>query len=155
MHHNTLYNLAELRDFWQQITDTSFDARLQTFFDICDKDADGRITEAKRSKSCTIWRTLLLQASEPLNKPCHKHRVLSQATEPETEANQRAQPLVRCYKKLKYFIEDNWKRIWRDGPCGYQSGAGLFTWKFIQYKHKSRFDIMGYVSACKRRSRNH
>lgn len=27
-------SLAELRDFWQQITDTSFDARLQTFFDM-------------------------------------------------------------------------------------------------------------------------
>lgn len=25
---------AELHDFWEQITDTSFDARLQTFFDM-------------------------------------------------------------------------------------------------------------------------
>lgn len=25
---------AELREFWEQITDTGFDARLQTFFDM-------------------------------------------------------------------------------------------------------------------------
>lgn len=35
----------ELREFWEQITDQSFDSRLQTFFDMVDKDADGRITE--------------------------------------------------------------------------------------------------------------
>ncbi|KAI3440446.1 uncharacterized protein J3R85_003516 [Psidium guajava] len=34
----------ELREFWEQIADESFDARLQTFFDMVDKDADGRIT---------------------------------------------------------------------------------------------------------------
>lgn len=26
--------MAELREFWEQITDQSFDARLQTFFDM-------------------------------------------------------------------------------------------------------------------------
>jgi respiratory burst oxidase len=36
---------AELLEFWDQISDTSFDGRLQTFFDMVDKDADGRITE--------------------------------------------------------------------------------------------------------------
>ncbi|XP_042496321.1 respiratory burst oxidase homolog protein C-like [Macadamia integrifolia] len=38
-------NKAELREFWDQISDQSFDCRLQTFFDMVDKDADGRITE--------------------------------------------------------------------------------------------------------------
>ncbi|MQK21669.1 hypothetical protein EI013_25190, partial [Escherichia coli] len=35
----------ELRGFWEQIADQSFDSRLQTFFDMVDKNADGRITE--------------------------------------------------------------------------------------------------------------
>ncbi|KAF7817914.1 respiratory burst oxidase-like protein B-like [Senna tora] len=35
----------ELREFWEQISDQSFDSRLQTFFDMVDKNADGRITE--------------------------------------------------------------------------------------------------------------
>ncbi|XWS37016.1 hypothetical protein CRYUN_Cryun19dG0007400 [Craigia yunnanensis] len=36
---------ARLKEFWDQISNQSFDARLQTFFDMVDKDADGRITE--------------------------------------------------------------------------------------------------------------
>ncbi|XP_054806051.1 respiratory burst oxidase homolog protein C-like [Prosopis cineraria] len=38
-------NKAHLRDFLDQISDQSFDSRLRTFFDMVDKDADGRITE--------------------------------------------------------------------------------------------------------------
>uniref|UniRef100_A0A0K8WMM8 Respiratory burst oxidase C-like protein n=1 Tax=Acacia koa TaxID=468172 RepID=A0A0K8WMM8_ACAKO len=38
-------NKAHLKDFWDQISDQSFDSRLRTFFDMVDKDADGRITE--------------------------------------------------------------------------------------------------------------
>ncbi|CAH8359025.1 unnamed protein product [Eruca vesicaria subsp. sativa] len=35
----------QLREFWEQISDQSFDTRLQTFFDMIDKDANGRLTE--------------------------------------------------------------------------------------------------------------
>ncbi|XP_020223517.1 respiratory burst oxidase homolog protein C [Cajanus cajan] len=38
-------NKVQLKDFWDQISDQSFDSRLRTFFDMVDKDADGRITE--------------------------------------------------------------------------------------------------------------
>ncbi|XP_016651947.1 PREDICTED: respiratory burst oxidase homolog protein E isoform X2 [Prunus mume] len=34
----------ELREFWLQISDSSFDARLQIFFDMADSNEDGRIT---------------------------------------------------------------------------------------------------------------
>ncbi|VAI56856.1 unnamed protein product [Triticum turgidum subsp. durum] len=34
----------ELHDFWLQISDQSFDARLQIFFDMVDTNVDGRIT---------------------------------------------------------------------------------------------------------------
>ncbi|KAH9305741.1 hypothetical protein KI387_010145 [Taxus chinensis] len=37
--------LDELQDFWLQISDQSFDSRLQIFFDMVDKNADGRVTE--------------------------------------------------------------------------------------------------------------
>ncbi|KAJ1386051.1 NADPH oxidase Respiratory burst [Sesbania bispinosa] len=35
----------ELYEFWSQITDESFDSRLQIFFDMVDKNEDGRIAE--------------------------------------------------------------------------------------------------------------
>ncbi|KAL5795404.1 hypothetical protein ACOSQ2_000224 [Xanthoceras sorbifolium] len=34
----------QLKEFWDRISDRSFDSRLQTFFDMVDKDANGRIT---------------------------------------------------------------------------------------------------------------
>lgn len=34
----------ELKDFWDQLSDQGFDNRLRTFFDMVDKNADGRIT---------------------------------------------------------------------------------------------------------------
>jgi respiratory burst oxidase len=45
---------AELLEFWDQISDTSFDSRLQTFFDMVDKDADGRITEEEVKEIITL-----------------------------------------------------------------------------------------------------
>ncbi|KAJ6688501.1 putative proteinDPH OXIDASE [Salix koriyanagi] len=47
-------NKAELREFWEQISDQSFDSRLQTFFDMVDKDADGRITEQEVREIITL-----------------------------------------------------------------------------------------------------
>ncbi|KAG8388180.1 hypothetical protein BUALT_Bualt02G0099000 [Buddleja alternifolia] len=38
---------AQLKEFWDQVADQSFDSRLQTFFDMVDKDADGRIAEGE------------------------------------------------------------------------------------------------------------
>ncbi|KAJ9147998.1 hypothetical protein P3X46_030097 [Hevea brasiliensis] len=38
-------NRDELYEFWSQITDQSFDSRLQIFFDMMNKNEDGRITE--------------------------------------------------------------------------------------------------------------
>ncbi|KAL0738939.1 hypothetical protein Bca4012_015149 [Brassica carinata] len=34
-----------LKEFWEQISDQNFDSRLMTFFDMMDKDGDGRLTE--------------------------------------------------------------------------------------------------------------
>ncbi|CAL4993139.1 unnamed protein product [Urochloa decumbens] len=48
----------EMREFWDQISDTSFDTRLQTFFDMVDKNADGRISEEE------IKEIIMLSASE-------------------------------------------------------------------------------------------
>ncbi|XP_034700136.1 respiratory burst oxidase homolog protein E isoform X1 [Vitis riparia] len=47
----------ELRDFWLQISDQSFDARLQIFFDMADSNADGRITRKE------VQELIMLSAS--------------------------------------------------------------------------------------------
>ncbi|WOL04805.1 respiratory burst oxidase [Canna indica] len=35
----------ELKKFWEEMTDSNFDSRLQIFFDMCDKNGDGKLTE--------------------------------------------------------------------------------------------------------------
>ncbi|MCD9560886.1 hypothetical protein HAX54_019707 [Datura stramonium] len=177
---------SELREFWEQITDISFDARLQTFFDMVDKDADGRITQeevkeiislsASANKLSKIQdnsdeyaalimeeldpgnvgyielynlETLLLQAPSHSTNLSTNSRVLSQMLSQKLKPTKERNPLKRCKRRLDYFIEDNWKRIWVMA-LWLSICAGLFTWKFIQYKHRAVFDVMGYcVSVAK------
>ncbi|XP_060219206.1 respiratory burst oxidase homolog protein B-like [Lycium barbarum] len=177
---------AELHEFWEQITDTGFDARLQTFFDMVDKDADGRITQEEVTEIISVsasanklskiqdhsdeYAALIMEELDPgnlgyielynletllLQAPTHSmnlstdsrvlSRMLSQKLKPTKERN----PLKICKRKLDYFIEDNWKRIWVMA-LWLSICAGLFAWKFIQYKRRAVFDVMGYcVSVAK------
>ncbi|GMJ02665.1 respiratory burst oxidase homologue D [Hibiscus trionum] len=169
----------QLKRFWDQISDESFDSRLQTFFDMVDKDADGRITEeevkeiisisASANKLVNIQKqaeeyaalimeeldpdnvgyimiynleTLLLQAPDQSVRVSDSRvlsRMLSQKLKPTQENN----PLKQLYQKVKYFIMDNWQRVWVMmlwlGIVG-----GLFAYKFMQYRNKAVFDVMGY-----------
>ncbi|KAL6278582.1 hypothetical protein ACE6H2_022183 [Prunus campanulata] len=170
----------ELREFWEQISDISFDARLQTFFDMVDKNADGRITEEEVKEIISLsacanrlsqiqerveeYAALIMEELDPdnigyielynlemilLQDPTQstnlvtdsgiQSQLLSQKLVPTKEHN----PIRRWYRRLAYFMEDNWKRIWVIALwiliC-----LGLFTWKFIQYKHRAVFDVMGY-----------
>ncbi|KAF3439730.1 hypothetical protein FNV43_RR18008 [Rhamnella rubrinervis] len=52
----------ELHDFWLQISDQSFDARLQIFFDMADSNEDGRVTSEE------VQELIMLSASA--NKLC-------------------------------------------------------------------------------------
>lgn len=42
----------------------------------------------------------------------------------------------------KYFFADNWKRIWVV-ILWLGVMAGLFTWKFIQYRERAAYEVMG------------
>lgn len=175
-----LISKAELREFWEQITDQSFDARLQTFFDMVDKDADGRITEeevkeiialsASANKLSKIQEradeyaalimeeldrdnlgyielynleTLLLQGPSKSTNLATNSRVLSQLLSQKLVPTKEPNPIKRCYRRLAYFVEDNWKRIWVMG-LWISICVGLFTWKFIQYRHRAVYHVMGY-----------
>ncbi|XAR52625.1 NAD(P)H oxidase [Bertholletia excelsa] len=171
---------AELREFWEQVSDTSFDARIQTFFDMVDKNAGGRITEEEVKEIITIsasanklskiqehaeeYAALIMEELDPdnlgyievhnlemllLQAPVHsthlgsESRVLSQMLSQKLVPTQEPNPVKRWYRGLTYFVEDNWKRIWVLAlwlaVCG-----GLFAWKFLQYKHRAVYHVMGY-----------
>jgi respiratory burst oxidase len=51
--------------------------------------------------------------------------------------------IKQALRGAHYFLEDNWKRVWVMvlwiAIC-----TGLFTWKFLQYRRRAVFDVMGY-----------
>ncbi|CAL5373195.1 unnamed protein product [Camellia sinensis] len=174
-----MINLAELKEFWEQISDQSFDSRLQTFFDMVDKDADGRITGEEVKEIITLsasanklsniqkqadeYAALIMEELDPdnagyimienlemllLQAPSHQTRggesrilsqMLSQKLKPTLELN----PLRRWYRAAKYFLLDNWQRVWVMALwiCVM---LGLFAWKFIQYRHRAAYGVMGH-----------
>jgi len=66
-------------------------------------------------------------------------QMLRESLRPTAEPN----PLRRWYRSTQYFLEDNRKRVWVMllwlSIC-----AGLFTWKFVQYRRRYVFEVMGY-----------
>ncbi|PKA46682.1 Respiratory burst oxidase like protein C [Apostasia shenzhenica] len=170
---------AELQEFWDQISNQSFDTRLKTFFDMVDKNADGRITEEEVKEIITVsasanklskiqeqadeYSRLIMEELDPKNLgfieiynlemlllEAHSQstprlgtmsgRNLSQKLKPTAEAN----PFQRCCLRAKYFVEDNWKRVWVMVLWLAVSG-GLFAWKFQQYyRDRAIFHVMGY-----------
>ncbi|KAB1201701.1 hypothetical protein CJ030_MR7G000350 [Morella rubra] len=172
-------NKQQLKEFWDQMSNDSFDARLQTFFDMVDKDADGRITEeevteiislsASANKLSNIQKqakeyaalimeeldpdnagyimiynleTLLLQAPNQSVRVSDS-RVLSQMLSQKLKPTQEDNPVRRWYQTMKYFLMDNWQRVWVM-MLWLGISMGLFAYKFVQYRNKAAFQVMGY-----------
>ncbi|MCE0481203.1 hypothetical protein HAX54_038761 [Datura stramonium] len=173
----------ELHEFWLQISDQSFDARLQIFFDMADSNGDGKITRDevqelimlsasanKLSKLkeraaeyaslimeeldpeglgyIELWQleTLLLQRDNYMNYS----RPLSTTSVgwgQNLGARSKTKNLVkRASYALKCLVLDNWQRGWIL-LLWVMIMAGLFTWKFLQYRRRAAFQVMGYCLA--------
>lgn len=70
-------------------------------------------------------------------------RILSQLLSQKLQPTQESNIVTRNYEKMKYFLTDNWQRIWIM-MLWLGIASGLFTYKFIQYRHKAAYDVMGY-----------
>lgn len=51
--------------------------------------------------------------------------------------------LRKFMENSRYFLLDNWKRLWIMS-LWISVMAGLFVWKFIQYRNRTSFQVMGY-----------
>ena len=56
------------------------------------------------------------------------------------------QVILRTYKDFQYFVAENWKKVW---VLAVWLGimAGLFAYKYVQYKNKAAYQVMG-VCVC-------
>ncbi|KAH8492711.1 hypothetical protein H0E87_022080 [Populus deltoides] len=167
---------AELREFWDQISNQSFDSRLQTFFDMVDKDADGRITEEEVREIITLsasanklssiqkqaeeYAALIMEELDPENhgyilienlemlllqgsnqsvrgESRNLSHMLSQKLKPTLDSN----PLNRWCRSTKYFLLDNWQRVWVMA-LWIVVMASLFAYKYIQYRRREAYEVI-------------
>lgn len=91
-----------------------------------------------------LWQleTLLLQKDTYLNYS-QALSYTSQALSQNLAGLRKRGPIRKLSTKLGYYLEENWKRLW---VMALWIGVmvGLFTWKFIQYRNKYAFEVMGY-----------
>ncbi|KAK0571608.1 hypothetical protein LWI29_018782 [Acer saccharum] len=170
----------ELHDFWLQISDQSFDARLQIFFDMADSNEDGRITRqevrelimlsasanklSKLKEQAEEYASLIMEELDPENLGyielwqletlllqrdtyMNYSRTLSTASGVGWSQNlstfKPKSYLRNVSSKIRYLILENWRRGWIL-LLWLMAMAGLFVWKFFQYKNKAAFNVMSY-----------
>lgn len=94
--------------------------------------------------SLQLWQleTLLLQKDTYVNYS-QALSYTSQALSQNLAGLRKRSPIRKISSTLNYYLEDNWKRLW---VLAVWIGimAGLFIWKFIQYRNRYVFDVMGY-----------
>ena len=91
-----------------------------------------------------LWQleTLLLQKDTYLNYS-QALSYTSQALSQNLQGLRKRSRIRRLSTKLVYYLQENWKRIWVL-TLWVAIMIGLFTWKFLQYKKKNAFHVMGY-----------
>ncbi|CAH8381233.1 unnamed protein product [Eruca vesicaria subsp. sativa] len=169
----------ELHEFWLQISDQSFDARLQIFFDMVDCNEDGKITSeeikellmlsasanklAKLKEQAEEYASLIMEELDPenlgyielwqletllLQRDAYMNysRPLSTTSGMTTPRRNIVKPrhvVKKCGQTLQCLVLDNWQRIWVL-LLWIIVMAILFVWKFLQYRDKDAFKVMGY-----------
>eukprot|EP01018_Ginkgo_biloba_P014136 Gb_36903 [translate_table: standard] len=162
---------AELHEYWCRITERSFDARMQIFFDLCDKDSDGRIAEAEVKEvillSASANRLSILQEQaeeyaalimEELDRDNQGYIGLSEletlfrggfGSEAYQTYSQTLGPpkkkrrLYNVFSKANVLVRSHWKRVWIV-TIWLLTCVALFIWKFVQYRRRSGYEVMGY-----------
>uniref|UniRef100_A0ACD5U2L2 Uncharacterized protein n=1 Tax=Avena sativa TaxID=4498 RepID=A0ACD5U2L2_AVESA len=169
----------QLKDFWEEMSDNNFDARLRIFFDMCDKNGDGKLTEdevkeiivlsasanklAKLKKHAATYASLIMEELDPdargyieiwqLEKLL-RQMVLAEGTPDQMDQastslaktmvpSSHRSPMEKRMTQTVDFIHENWKRIWVLTLWGIVN-ISLFIFKFVQYRNRAVFDVMGY-----------
>ncbi|KAJ7565053.1 hypothetical protein O6H91_02G045800 [Diphasiastrum complanatum] len=168
---------SDLYDFWLEMSNQGFDARMHIFFEMCDKNGDGRISEeevkevlqlsasanklSKMKEQAEEYAALIMEELDPDNRGYielgqletlmrglaghgREAQLSNSQTLGHTLAASRKRNIFKAFTRAtKHFLDENWKRVWVVA-LWLSILAGLFTWKFIQYRQRASFKIMGY-----------
>ncbi|KAG9443702.1 hypothetical protein H6P81_015042 [Aristolochia fimbriata] len=168
----------EFYDFWLQMSDQSFDARLQIFFDMVDSNVDGKITREEVQELITLsasannlsklkeqaeeYAALIMEELDPENfgyielwqlealllqrdNYMNYSRPLSttSAARSQTVSLKPHSVVRRISSTVRWRIQENWQRAWIVLLWCLLMVA-LFAWKFVQYRRRAVFHVMGY-----------
>lgn len=163
---------CELHHFWCRMMEP-FDSRIRIFFDLCDRDIDGRITEMDIKQTILLsaatnklsltheeaeyYATLMMEALDTENRgyielsqfeTLFKVCLSSWGSIPNNQLSTTHSPydndqFQEPFSKAEILFRSYWRRawiilLWLTVCCA------LFAWKFIQYRHRTAFEIMGY-----------
>ncbi|PNT71083.1 hypothetical protein BRADI_2g22820v3 [Brachypodium distachyon] len=169
----------QLKEFWEEMSDNNFDSRLRIFFDMCDKNGDGKLTEdevkeiivlsasanklGNLKKHAGTYASLIMEELDPdgrgyieiwqleklLRGMVMAEGTLDQMDQASTSLaktmvpSSHRTPMQRRISTTIDFIHENWKRIWVI-TLWIIANICLFIYKFVQYKRREVFDVMGY-----------
>ncbi|KAJ7978730.1 Respiratory burst oxidase [Quillaja saponaria] len=164
---------TDLHKFWCLLKGDCFDSRMRVFFNLCDRDMDGRVTEMD------IKQTIMLSAStnklslsheeaedfaalimELLDKEDRGYIEISQleslfkARLPKASSSQTKQKSITHHvynydhqeatmSKAEFLFRTYWRRGWMVS-IWLLACIALFVWKFFQYRDRTAFQVMGY-----------
>ncbi|XP_052179764.1 respiratory burst oxidase homolog protein F-like [Diospyros lotus] len=161
---------AELQKHWHRLTNPLLSWRVQTFFDLCDRDMDGRIShmELKQavllSSSCNKLSVTQKEAEqhaalimEELDTESRGYIQVGQlealfkqsiskdhlSTGPNSSRHARNYPYQEPASTAEILFRTYWRRGWMI-MLWLLVCIALFAWKFTQYRHRKAFEVMGY-----------
>ncbi|KAF7845499.1 putative respiratory burst oxidase-like protein H [Senna tora] len=169
----------ELRIFWEDMTNKDLESRLQVFFDMCDKNGDGRLSEdevnqilvlsasanklGNLKKQASVYASLIMEELDPDHNGYiemwqletllremviaeDNPRAICKRTENLTKAmipSKYRTPVSKFLSKAIEFLYEKWQKIWVI-ILWLVINLVLYIWKFLQYKDRAAFEVMGY-----------
>ncbi|AES79267.2 putative respiratory burst oxidase homolog protein H isoform X2 [Medicago truncatula] len=170
--------LNEARVFWEDMTNKDLESRLQVFFDMCDKNGDGRLSEEEVKEVIVLsasanrlgnlkqhadnYASLIMEELDPDHNGYIEMwqletllREMVSAEDGKPKLGTRTQTLTRAMIPCKYrtpirkwitktaeFVNEQWKKIWII-VLWLAINLVLFVWKFLQYKERPAYEVMG------------
>lgn len=164
---------SELCNYWRRITDSCFNSRMRIFFNLCDKDRDGRITKmdikqvillsastnklSMSEEEAQEYAALIMEELDDEDLGYIEHHQLETLFKVcisyDFHSNSRIPMMTytpdrddTCHDKkstIEIFFRTYWRRAWIVTLWLIICFA-LFAWKFTQYSHRKAFEVMGY-----------
>ncbi|KAI3959391.1 hypothetical protein MKW98_018981 [Papaver atlanticum] len=144
-------NKEEFKEFWEQISAKDFNSRLRIFFDIACANKLSNINVQAEKYAALIMDELDPKKSGSIEidrleslfrRQESQSRSQSHSKSKEVKQTKHTSPACEWYQMINYFLLENWKIIW---VLALWVGImlGLFTYKFIQYRNRAVYDVMG------------